>query len=161
MCPCFFIYVFFNLMPCRGKRGFLVKWHERKRLNAKLQFFSNISFFLKLHGYIVYLKFHHMPLSFFMYMYAFFNLMLCRGKRGFPIFLLISHSIHIKISWNFMVILFIKSFTVCPCVFFIYVFFKLMLCHRKRGGLCKFSILTNMSFSFCQNLMELHSYTVL
>ena len=30
----------------------------------------------------------------------------------------------------------------------------------EKGVLCKFSILTNMTFSFCQNLMELHSYIV-
>ena len=30
-------------------------------------------------------------------------------------FLFISYSVYVKISWNSMVILFVKSFTMCPC----------------------------------------------
>ena len=60
-----------------------------------------------------------------------------------------------------MFILFIKSFIVCPCFFLIYVFFfHFDALSRKKRVLCKFSILTNISFSFGQNLMELHSYIV-
>ena len=59
-----------------------------------------------------------------------------------------------------MVILFITSFTVCPCFFFYLCVFKFDALSWKKGVLYKFSILTNISFSFCQNLMELHSYIV-
>ena len=50
----------------------------------------------------------------------FFNLMLCQGKRGVNAklqFLLISHSVFVKTSWNFMVILFIICFKMCSCYF--------------------------------------------
>ena len=67
-----------------------------------------------------------------------------------------------------MVILFIKSFTVCPCFllsmcfffFFFFFFFQFDALSQKKGVWCKFLILTSISFSFCQNLMELYSYIV-
>ena len=120
--------------------------------------------FIKLHGCIVYLKFHHMPLSFFYVHVCIFQFdslsWMKRVSCKIPFFfLLISHSILIKISWNFMVILFIKSLIMCPCFFYLSVFqFDALV--MEKGGLCKFSFLTNISFRFCQNLMELHGYNV-
>ena len=72
---------------------------------------------MKLPDHIVYQKVSPCALDFFsIYMYVFFNLMLCHGKRGFSVnfqFLLISHSVFVKISWNFK--LFNQSFTMCNC----------------------------------------------
>ena len=55
-------------------------------------------------------------------------------------------------------ILFIKSlFKLCPCFFFICVFFNLMLCHGKRG-FCVNSY--EYLIKFLSKSHELHSYIV-
>ena len=112
-----------------------------------IQFWSKFHTTVQLHGCIVYLKFHHMPLSFSVYMYAFFNLMLCCGKRGFLVkshfflnlyliqFLSKSH----ETSWLYCLL----KVSLCPCCFFflIYVSSNLMLCHRIRGFCVNFHFL--------------------
>ena len=61
---------------------------------------------------------------------CFYNLMLCHRKWGFVVklkFSLISHSVSVKISRKFILILFIKSFIMFTCLFI-----HAKLCHRKR-----------------------------
>ena len=99
----FIIYAHLKLTFSHGKRGFL----------AKFQFFINISFsfgqnFMKLHGYIVYLKFHHVPLFLNLCVFQFDTLLWKKGvsckyheKKRLNAkfqFLLISPSVLVKIS---------------------------------------------------------------
>ena len=61
---------------------------------------------------------------------CFYNLTLCHEKRWVLVkfqFLLISDSVFVKISWNFIVILCMKSFTMFTCLL---IYEK--LCNRKR-----------------------------
>ena len=93
----------------------------------------------------------------------FLGLRLRLGKGGLNAnmqFLLISYSDFVKISWNFMVILFIKSFNMCYCYFKLCIFWSWRSV-MKKGFLAKFLFFfTNISFIFTQNFMKLHGYIV-
>ena len=137
----FFIYAYFNLMFSHGKRDFL------RNSNSYLYLIQLMSKFHETSWLYCLSKVKPYALDF-----AFFNLTLCNRKREFlekknPILLvkfqfeLISHSVSVKISRNFMVLLLIISFTMCPFFSFIYSFFGSMFCHRKTGFLVKLQFL--------------------
>ena len=74
-------------------------------------------------------------------------------------FLLISHSVLVKFHKSSGLYCLLK---VSPCAldFFYLCVFQFDAPSGKKGVLCKFSIFTNVSFSFCQNLMGLHTYII-
>ena len=76
-------------------------------------------------------------------------------------FLLVFHSVFVKILRNFMATLFTRSFVICPCIF-IYVFLQFDALSCIKGVSCKIPIFTDtcISFSFCQNFMKLYSYII-
>ena len=118
----FLNHAFFKLTFCHGKRD----------VSCKIAMFTQIYFsfgqnFIKLHGYIVYLKFHHVFLLFYVRLIQFDALSWKKGVSCEIPILLGSNSVFVKIPWIFIVILFMKGFTNFTCRF---IYAK--RCYRKR-----------------------------
>ena len=79
----FSIFVLFKLMFSHGKRGF----QNSIFINISFSFGQN---FMKLHGDIVYLKFHHVPLFFYLCVFQFDAL---SWKKGVSCKMSLTHSI--------------------------------------------------------------------